>query len=152
MSKWIWFREVCGVMLAVSLLATASVQAQSDGITGEITFGEGTAVPGEVIILGSPDGVDSSPTRRWLGISLEPASEVLLHHLKIDGGVIVGKVMADSPAKHAKLLRFDIITECGDKAITNPSELIAKVADGTKETLLLKILREGQPIERLHAR
>jgi len=147
MSKSIWFREACGVVLAVTLLATASVHAQTDSITGPITDDKGKVVQGEVIILGGPDGDAASPTRRWLGISLEPAPEVLLHHLKIEGGVIVGKVMADSPAKRAKLLRFDIITQCGDKAIKNPSDLIAKVANGNEETLLLKILREGQPVD-----
>jgi serine protease Do len=87
--------------------------------------------------------------RGWLGVAMQPLTPALATAIGHPDakGVIVNKVMADSPAANAKLQQGDVITAFNDEAIKGPRELamdVANAADGNAAKLT--ILRDGNQI------
>jgi len=81
----------------------------------------------------------------WIGIALKETDPSLLAHLKLEHGVLVGEVIADSPAAKAGVQAHDIIVKAGDKAIKTGEDLLKAVADAGAKELELSIVREGKP-------
>jgi|HubBroStandDraft_1064217.scaffolds.fasta_scaffold06552_3 serine protease Do len=85
--------------------------------------------------------------RGWLGIAMQPLTPALasaIGHPEAQG-VIVNKVMADSPASKADLQQGDVITAFNGEAIKDARELalqVANVAGGSDAKLT--ILRDGK--------
>jgi serine protease Do len=85
-------------------------------------------------------------SRGWLGVAMQPLTPALASAIGHSDamGVIVDKVMADSPAANAKLQQGDVITAFNGEAIKGPRELaldVANTADGS--TAKLTIWRDG---------
>jgi serine protease Do len=73
----------------------------------------------------------------FLGVNLSPLSEGLGSYfgVKADGGALIMKVEKDSPAAKAGLKDGDVIMKMGDKAISNPKDVVkflTKKKDGEK--------------------
>jgi serine protease Do len=84
--------------------------------------------------------------RGWLGIAMQPLTPALASAVGHPGaeGVLVNKVMDDSPAQKAQLKQGDVITGFNGEAIKGPRDLavdVANVASGS--TAKLTILRDG---------
>jgi len=85
--------------------------------------------------------------RGWLGIAMQPLTPALasaIGHPEAQG-VIVNKVMADSPASKADLQQGDVITAFNGEAVKDARELamqVANVAGGSDAKLT--ILRDGK--------
>jgi serine protease Do len=62
----------------------------------------------------------------FLGVNLSPVSESLGKYfgIKADGGALIMKIEKDSPASKAGLMDGDVIVKIGDKAITNPKDVV----------------------------
>jgi serine protease Do len=84
--------------------------------------------------------------RGWLGIAMQPLTPALASAVGHPGaeGVLVNKVMDDSPAQKAQLKQGDIITAFNGEAIKGPRDLavdVANVASGS--TAKLTVWRDG---------
>ena len=83
----------------------------------------------------------------FLGVQLSELTPELRTHFGVpdDAGVMVGKVVADSPALRAGLEVGDIVTAVGDKPVASASALSRAIRgneDG--DTVVLEVWRDGQ--------
>jgi serine protease Do len=85
--------------------------------------------------------------RGWLGVAMQPLTPALasaIGHPEAQG-VIVNKVIADSPASKAELQQGDVITAFNGEAVKDPRELAMQVANTAGGSdAKLTILRDGK--------
>jgi serine protease Do len=111
------------------------------------SVGIGFAIPSNVVTqVVSQLREHGKVVRGWLGVAMQPLTPALASAIGHGGaqGVIVDKVMTDSPASNAKLQQGDVITAFNGQAIKGPRELamaVANAADGS--TAKLTIWRDG---------
>ncbi len=84
--------------------------------------------------------------RGYLGVSIQELTQDLARQFGVaeTKGVLVSDVLADSPAKRAKLERGDVIVEFDGRAVENPTQfrnLVAQTPIGKK--VRIKFLRGG---------
>jgi membrane-associated protease RseP (regulator of RpoE activity) len=91
---------------------------------------------------------DVVPTE-WLGLALEPLSEVLAAQLGLKTGMVVDFLAADGPAQKAGLRKHDILLEANGTPIKALSDLlqVVAVAAAEKKPVGLVVLRGGKPLE-----
>lgn len=91
---------------------------------------------------------DVVPTE-WLGLALEPLSEVLAAQLGLKTGMVVDVLAADGPAQKAGLRKNDILLEANGTPIQAMSDLlpVVAVAAAEKKPVGLAVLRGGKPLE-----
>jgi serine protease Do len=85
--------------------------------------------------------------RGYLGVSIQELTQDLARQFGVADtkGVLISDVLADSPAKRAKLERGDVIVEFDGRAVENPTQfrnLVAQTPIGKK--VHVKLLRGGQ--------
>jgi serine protease Do len=85
--------------------------------------------------------------RGYLGVSIQELTQDLAKQFGAAGtkGVLVSDVLADSPAKRAKLERGDVIVEFDGRAVENPTQfrnLVAQTPIG--KTVRVKLFRNGK--------
>jgi serine protease Do len=88
--------------------------------------------------------------RGWLGIMIQDITPELAESFGITetNGVIVGDVVADSPAEKAGFKRGDIVKSLNGKEMDNAHSLSRAVAAlGPDSTADLQIIRDGKPKE-----
>jgi S1-C subfamily serine protease len=94
----------------------------------------------------------TGPDAPWLGVSVGPADEVLRSQLKLPEGtgVVVTKVMPDGPAQKSDVREHDILVSVNRQPVPDGDALdaIVKAAKADAPPLTIKLLRDGQPIER----
>lgn len=83
--------------------------------------------------------------RPWLGIVYGPVTDKAKNYFKLDNknGVLVHKVLENSPASKAGLKQYDIIKEIDEKQIKELSD-ISEIINNKKigETIMIKVIRE----------
>jgi serine protease Do len=85
--------------------------------------------------------------RGWLGIAMQPLTPALATAVGHPGaqGVLVDKVINDSPAQKAQLKQGDVITAFNGEAIKGPRDLAIDVANAANgSSAKLTIWRDGQ--------
>ena len=88
--------------------------------------------------------------RGWLGVQLQPLSADLARQLGVKGrtGVVVTRVVADSPAERAGIEDGDVIVKWNGRPIDAPSDLtFAVVMAPIGSHVPLVVMRGGKPIE-----
>jgi membrane-associated protease RseP (regulator of RpoE activity) len=94
----------------------------------------------------------AGPDTPWVGVSVGPADDVLRSQLKLPEGtgVVVTKVMPDGPAQKADVREHDILLSVNGQPVASGDALdaIVKGAKADSPPLTLKLLREGQPLEK----
>jgi membrane-associated protease RseP (regulator of RpoE activity) len=85
----------------------------------------------------------------WLGLALEPLSDVLADQLGLKTGMVVDFLAADGPAQKAGLRKNDILLEANGTPIKALSDLlqVVAVAAAEKKPVGLAVLRGGKPLE-----
>jgi serine protease Do len=112
------------------------------------SVGIGFAIPSDIaskVVAQLRD--HGSVERGWLGVEMQPITPALAKAMdrSDNDGVIVNKVMPDSPAANAELKQGDVITAVDGKAVKGARELamtIAGVEKGT--TAKLTVWRDGK--------
>jgi len=111
---------------------------------------------------------DSRPTRvrrvevqavtvgkHWLGVQTMPVDEALKSHLGIEQGLLIERVLPESPAAKAELQRYDIVLQLGERDIKEMKDLVEAVQLSEGKPTPIRVLRGGkerrleiQPVER----
>jgi serine protease Do len=87
--------------------------------------------------------------RAWLGVGIQELTEELAAQfgVKPEDGVLVGNVMADTPAERGGLKPGDIVQEFNGNKISNVRQLQREVAQSpVGSAARLQVLREKQPM------
>ena len=91
---------------------------------------------------------EQSPAKFWIGIMLKPVEGDLARYLGTQSGILVDRVMEESPADEAGLKEGDLLIELSDESLSEPSDLIdmmASIKEGKKLTFRIK--RQGEDME-----
>lgn len=80
----------------------------------------------------------------WIGVQLEPVSEILRSHLNLEGGMVAVHVFDNSPAAKSGIKPNDIIVKAGDKYIKDPGDLAQCVGSAKETELTLVVLHGGK--------
>ena len=81
---------------------------------------------------------------RTLGIGVTPLTKQLAEHFGVDGGVMIGEVVENSPAAKAGLKAGDIVVEANGKAVNDQKELVRLVNEKKDGDVTLTIVRDGK--------
>ena len=95
-----------------------------------------------VFALVAEGGEEVSPY--WIGVQLEPPTDILRAHLNLEGGMIAAHVYDDTPAAKAGIKVNDIILKAGEKYVKEPGDLVKAVADAKETELTLIVLHGGK--------
>ena len=85
-------------------------------------------------------------TRGYLGVMIQPMTPELAKAFKIDGerGVLVGDVMADSPAAKAGIKNGDVVVTFNGREVEDPRTMRLKSSQSVPGTIAkLGVLRDG---------
>jgi len=157
---WFWDRPLVmqwDAMLIASIVLVAGVCAQSQ----QVVFAEDEAEPKGKIVRVSPEPEErveipvkleadeevESTKNYWIGISGRPVeSPVLKTHLQLaaDMGVVIERVVSESPADKAGLRKHDIILRVNGIGVQDMKVLQAYVGEHQGKSLELKFIRLGK--------
>lgn len=93
--------------------------------------GVGFAIPSNTVKTVCESIIETrNPSRGWLGIHMSDVTPSILKYydLKDVQGVLVAKVIKDSPAEKAGLQAYDIVTSVEGKKVTTRLELLQQIA------------------------
>ncbi len=83
--------------------------------------------------------------RGWLGVYIEDVSPDLAQKFGVKGGVLVTRVMPDSPAKRGGIKSGDIIVKFNGEAVKNVTDLQLKVINTPPgEKVKITVIRNGK--------
>lgn len=109
----------------------------------------------EKLKQGKSAGVKPPSSRRYMGITMLTLTSHILAELKqrgsdipdsVQNGILVWKVIANSPAQSSGLLAGDIIVEINGKSVTQSSDIYEILASDLK-VLKMTLLRGGQVVK-----
>ncbi len=111
--------------------------------------GVGFAIPSNMVKLVSDSLIkDGKVTRGWLGAAIQDLNEDLAQSFGYQStdGVLIGDVVAGSPAEKAGLKSGDIVTKFKDQAVRNAQQLRNAVAATKPNTQTeVMVMRDGKP-------
>jgi S1-C subfamily serine protease len=86
--------------------------------------------------------------RPMLGVHLVPVTKELREHLGSDGqtGILVGKVLAGSPAEQAGILVGDLIIAVDAEPVGDDHAIGRQIRDKAGKTVEVEVLRDGRAI------
>ena len=104
------------------------------------------AMAGPATAQSTAPGAVQSSERPWLGVSTQEITSDLREGLDYRGsGVLVTRVVVDSPADRAGLEKGDVLVSFNSRTIETPSELVEVVrAARIGQSVSLAIIRDGQ--------
>jgi hypothetical protein len=80
----------------------------------------------------------------WIGILGIPADDALKSHLKIEHGLVVQDVVAESPAAGAGVQKHDILLQFNDTQVTDLETLAAAITENRDAEANLTLIRAGK--------
>lgn len=83
--------------------------------------------------------------RPWIGIEMQEVNSQLADYFKVDSGILVTRVVEDSPAEKAGLKAGDIVVGWNDVKITAQDDLYDALDEAEAgQTVDFKVVREGK--------
>lgn len=95
-----------------------------------------------VFAVAEEEGAAVSPY--WIGVQLEPLTDILKSHLNLDRGLVAVHVFEDSPAAKGGCKANDIILKAGDKYVKEPGDLLTAVGEAKENEMTITVLRGGK--------
>jgi hypothetical protein len=89
------------------------------------------------------EGADAA-SPYWIGVQLEPPTDILKAHLNLEGGMVAVHVFEGSPAEKGGLKANDIILKAGDSYVKEPGDLLKSVGSAKENELTLVLIRGGK--------
>lgn len=139
--RWLGLAAIATLAVGAAWLQNAAVVADEAEEEGRIV--EITPNNDPVQVETEEAEADAEPAY-WIGIQGAPiTSDVLRTHLQLGGdvGVVVERVMPDSPAAKAGLRKHDILIGVNKESIGDLSLLQKAVAEGHGKPIDLKVIR-----------
>jgi S1-C subfamily serine protease len=135
--------------------------AQADDLPKQLKAAGESPVQLEVLRAGKPLSLRVRPVYRvtlgeaveektdyHIGVSASPADDTLRAHLQLPPGrgLVVGEVVAGSPAEKAGVKAHDILLEMGGKLLDSTEKLASLVHSSDGKATKLSLLRAGKPM------
>lgn len=135
--------------------------AQADDLPKQLKAAGESPVRLEVLRAGKPLSLKVRPVYRvtlgeageektdyHIGVSASPADDTLRSHLQLPSGrgLVVGEVVAGSPAEKAGVKAHDILLEMGGKPLDSTETLASVVHSSDGKATKLSLLRAGKPM------
>jgi S1-C subfamily serine protease len=135
--------------------------AQADDLPKQLKAAGEAPVQLEVLRAGKPLSLKVRPVYRvtlgeaveektdyHIGVSATPADDTLRAHLQLPAGrgLVVGEVVAGSPAEKAGVKPHDILLEVDGKALDSTEKLASLVHSSDGKATKLSLLRAGKPM------
>ena len=98
----------------------------------------------EAALFAPDEGGNTSASPYWIGVQLEPVSDILKSHLNVEGGMVAVHIFDNSPAAKSGIKANDIIVKAGDKYIKDPGDLAQCVGTAKETEVTLVVLRGGK--------
>jgi hypothetical protein len=112
------------------------------------TFQDGEFVPAEIqeepLFAIFADGAAEEASPYWIGVQLEPPTEIVKQQLNLEGGMVAVHVFEGSPAEKAGLKANDIILKAGDIYVKEPGDLLKSVSAAKESEITLIVLCRGK--------
>jgi hypothetical protein len=86
------------------------------------------------------------PASWWIGVCCDDPGDLLLKHLKIDGGLVIHCIAPGCPAERAGLQEMDILWKVNDEVVATVELLYESIQAAGGAKLSLQIVREGSPL------
>jgi serine protease Do len=137
-------RIVAETEIGRSVVVKAMRQGKELTVNAEV----GRLEDGEKLVAGGGAAVGESV--KVLGMTIAPLTDDLRGKFTIDAamkGAVVTEVEAASPAADKSITPGDVITEAGEKAVTSPGDVQARVKDAEKagkNSVLLLVSKGGK--------
>lgn len=107
-----------------------------------------------VVVTSDQDGTNNQevkvevhvqPGKYWIGILCSPLEQDLLkQQLGIESGLVVDRVVDDSPAKQAGLQQYDVLVKVGDTPLRDLQTLVEEVDKAGGKSLAVTLLRAAK--------
>lgn len=130
--------------------APPTVIVDDDGKARLLPFGDGHGWAW--VGRGDQDGglryLNLGPNRRFIGVQLMNLTPELRQHFGVegDGGVMVAKILEDTPAERAGIAVGDIITAVDGKSVVSAGDLSRTINDREDgDPVAIEIVRDGRP-------
>jgi len=96
-------------------------------------------------LIGAAPKPSQAADTPWLGVTMQTLDDGLREGMSYQGsGVLVNRVVSDSPADRAGLRKGDVIVRIGGRSVESPDEVTRIVHDSrVGQTLTLTIDRDG---------
>ena len=144
MSKSFWISSVALLMLSAPA-AGADDAGEASESTGPVR------VEAEAALIGVPDAPVQpiAPGEYWLGVACYPARGALSAQLGLPEGqgLVVERVVPESPAAKAEVKQHDVLLEVGEKLLKNGRDLIDAVQAAEGKQISVKLIRGAKPMQ-----
>jgi S1-C subfamily serine protease len=110
-------------------------------------IGLGFAIPSNLVNRVSADIIENGAVvRPFLGISMQPMTDVLRKRYGVKKGVLIEDVVEGQAAEKAGIEPGDVVTKIGDKDVGSPHELLfAVLSYKPGDKVKLTVVRDGKP-------
>jgi S1-C subfamily serine protease len=122
-----------------------SLKVQRDGKEQSMDV---TLAPAPVRQVRGPETPEQGSA--FLGVFTQPLNAPMKEHLKLkaDKGVLVARVLPDSPAAKAGLAELDVVARAGDTAVNSPEDLRQAVEKaGPGKEMTLQVIRGDKTLD-----
>lgn len=104
------------------------------------------AVGGTAAAAGDSDWEVFKPSAYWLGLMCRPVDDALRAQLRLpqDSGLLVERVMEDSPAAKAGIQQHDVLLKVGGKPVGQVGALIQTIDAAKQKELAIELIRGGK--------
>lgn len=87
---------------------------------------------------------EAKPGKYWIGVLCSPLDDDLLKaQLDLDSGMVITKVLDDSPAANAGLQAMDIMIQVNEEPLDDLKDLAASIDKAGEDGIVLTIVRRG---------
>ena len=122
-----------------------TLRAPDAGEVGEVIALIADGVQAVAQVVEEVQSVDEAqPSEYYIGIALGELPAVVKAQLKLDHGLVVDDVFADSPAAKAEFKAQDILLRADEKNVQQPADIMKAVDEAKDRKMRIIVLRDGK--------
>jgi serine protease Do len=141
-------RDLAVAIASIKPESQASVEVVRNGAAQSFDVTIGT-LPNEKVAGARPEEAQGAQPK--IGLALQPLTPELRDQLDVPAhtkGAVVAEVTPGTPAEHAGIQPGDVVVGVGEKAVSNPEEVIRAIRDSAQKhhAVALRVVRNGQAV------